>query len=128
MEEYGKRPPPNKGEEFIIANSGRQAVTDVEIGGKRIHLRSAGATVYDRALAMEIKDKYRNNPNLMVIEKPYRSLNDGHKHIFTVPELPWHRKRIRERNNGQTDATSQETSAENEFCHPIAPNQGESCG
>jgi hypothetical protein len=91
MEEYGKRPPPNKGEEFIIANSGHRAVTDVEVGGRKIHLRSSGATVYDRSLAMEIKDKYRHDPNLMVIEKPYRSLNDGHATHWTVPELPWKR-------------------------------------
>ena len=92
MTEYGKRPPPNKGEEFIIVNSGHQKVTDVEVGGTAIHLLSAGATVYDRALAMEVKDKYKWDPNVKVIEKPYLSLNDGHRSSFVVPELPWKRE------------------------------------
>ena len=93
MSEYGKRPPPNKGEEFIIVNSGHQKVTDVEVGGKAIHLLSAGATVYDRALAMEVKDKYKWDPNVKVIEKPYLSLSDGRRTHWTVPELPW--KKVR---------------------------------
>ena len=76
-----------------MVNSGREKVTDVTVGGRDIHLASAGATVYDRGLAMEVKDKYKYDPNVMVIEKPYLSLNDGHKTVFgCLPEMPWKRK------------------------------------
>lgn len=94
MTEYGKRPEPNKGEEYIIVNSGREKVTDVEVGGRDIHLASSGATVYDRTLAMEVKDKYKDNPNVKVIEKPYLSLSDGHRTVFgCLPEMPWKRRK-----------------------------------
>ena len=99
MEEYGKRPPPNKGEEYIVVNSGRQEVTDVEVGGRNIHLASAGATVYDKALALELRAKYKNDPSVSVIEKPYVSLNDGHRSVFSVPALPW-----KEKGNGKAES------------------------
>jgi hypothetical protein len=107
MEEYGKRPPPNKGEEYIVVNSGRREVTDVEVGGRRIHLASAGATLYDKSLALEVKAKYKNDPNVSVIEKPYVSLNDGHRHLFSVPELPWKRGQNGDTNNGPAEAASE---------------------
>jgi hypothetical protein len=99
MEEYGKRPPPNKGEEYIVVNSGRREVTDVEVGGRHIHLASAGATLYDKSLALEVKAKYKNDPNVSVIEKPYVSLNDGHRTHFTVPLLPW-----KDKGNGEEES------------------------
>jgi len=39
--------------------------------------------------AEEIKDKYKNDPNIMVIEKPHVRLGGIHKTHHTVPVLPW---------------------------------------
>jgi hypothetical protein len=93
MTEYGKRPTSTyQSQEYLVVNSGREKVTDVEAGGRDVHLASAGATIYDKSLAMEIKDKYRWNPNVMVIEKPWVRMSDGHKTHFTIPALPWRRE------------------------------------
>ena len=81
----------------------------MEVGGTDIHLESAGATLYDRTLAMEVKDKYKWDPNVKVIEKPYVSLNDGHRSTFVVPELPWKketRPRVEPPAADETDALS----------------------
>jgi len=61
----------------------------VNIEGKKVKLGPSGATTYDPVLAGELKDKYRGDPNVMVIEKPYVQLNPIHKTHFTVPPLPW---------------------------------------
>lgn len=96
MMEYGKRPSTTyQSEEYLVVNSGKRVVTDVEVGGRQVHLLSAGATVYDKNLAFEIKDKYRNDPNVMVIQKPWVRLNDGHVTHHVVPELPWHKQKRR---------------------------------
>ena len=90
MTEYGQRPSTTyQAEEFIVVNSGQKPVTQVEAGGMDIRLGSTGATVYDRSLAMEIKEKYKQDPNVMVIEKPWVRMSDGRKTHFTVPDLPW---------------------------------------
>jgi hypothetical protein len=93
MTEYGKRPSTTyQSHEYIVVNSGRKTVTDVSVGGRDIHLASAGATIYDKNLALEIKDKYRMDPNVYVIEKPwerYRERQGDRKTHWSVPELPW---------------------------------------
>jgi len=43
-------------------------------------------------LAGEIKDKYKLDPNVMVIQKPYVTLNNEHKTLHIVPALPWKEK------------------------------------
>ena len=91
MEEVDKRPSSTyQAEEFIIANSGTRRVTEVNVDGKRVKLGPSGATTYDSVLAGEIKDKYKLDPNVIVIPKPYIRLGDGHQTHHLVPHLPWH--------------------------------------
>jgi len=52
-------------------------------------LFSSGATTYDKVLAGEIKDKYKDDPNVMVINKPHVRLQGADKTHHTVPALPW---------------------------------------
>ena len=93
MNEVDKRPATtHQTEEFIIANSGRKRISEVEVGGKRVDLFSSGATTYDSVLAGEIKDKYRDDPNIMVINKPHVRQQGADKTHHTVPELPWKKK------------------------------------
>ena len=90
MNEVDKRPTSTyQTEEFIIANSGRKQISEVEVGGKKVNLFSSGATTYDSVLAGEIKDKYRDDPNVMVINKPHVRLQGADKTHHTVPALPW---------------------------------------
>ena len=90
MNEVDKRPASTyQTEEFIIANSGRRPISEVEVGGKRIDLFSSGATTYDPVLANEIKDKYKDDPNIMVINKPHVRPQGADKTHHTVPILPW---------------------------------------
>ena len=91
MLEVDKRPTSTyQKEEFIIANSGKRKVSEVNVGGKSVKLGPSGATTYDRVLAGELKDKYKNDPNVIVIQKPYIQLHHGHKTHHLVPALPWH--------------------------------------
>jgi len=80
-------------EEFIIANSGKRRISEVAVGGKSIKLGPSGATTYDKVLAGELKDKYKYDPNVIVIQKPYIQLNEGHKTHHLVPALPWHKEK-----------------------------------
>ena len=90
MNEVYKRPTSTyQTEEFIIANSGRKQVSEVEVGGKKVDLFSSGATTYDPVLAGEIKDKYKGDPNIIVINKPHVRLQGADKTHHTVPALPW---------------------------------------
>ena len=90
MNEVDKRPASShRAEEFIIANSGRRPIKEVEVGGKKIDLFSSGATTYDKTLAAEVKDKYKDDPNIVVINKPHVRPNGARKTHFTVPEGPW---------------------------------------
>ncbi len=73
----------------MIVNSGRKQISEVAVGGKRVDLFSSGATTYDAVLAGEIKDKYKDDPNIMVINKPHVRLQGADKTHHTVPELPW---------------------------------------
>ena len=108
MSEYGKRPSTTyQSEEFLVVNSGKRAVTDVEVGGHPVHLLQSGATVYDRSLALEIKDKYKLDPNVMVIRKPWVRLNDGHVTHHTIPELPW--KKVKRHGKEMDPEGDQET-------------------
>ena len=90
MNEVDKRPTSTyQTEEFIIANSGKRKVSEVEVGGKRVKLLSSGATTYDPVLAGELKDKYENDPNVMIINKPHVRMQGADKTHHTVPALPW---------------------------------------
>lgn len=66
-----------------------QRKRDVSIDEKNIELYSSGATTYDKTLGRELKDKYRDDPDVMVIEKEYVQAKSEHKSFFTVPKLPW---------------------------------------
>ena len=90
MLEVDKAPSTSSGEEFIIANSGRRKITEVNVGRKTVKLGPAGATTYDKILAGEIKDKYKNDPNVIVINKPHVTMDGIHQTHHTVPALPWH--------------------------------------
>ena len=88
MNEVDKRPASTyQTEEFIIANSGKRQIKEVEVGGKRIELFSSGATTYDPVLANEIKDKYRDDPNIMVINKSHVRPQGSSRTHHTVPDL-----------------------------------------
>ena len=90
MNEVDKRPTSTyQTEEFIIANSGKRDIREVEVGGKKIDLFSSGATTYDSVLAGELKDKYKNDPNVIVINKPHVRMQGEDKTHHTVPALPW---------------------------------------
>ena len=90
MNEVDKRPTSTyQTEEFIIANSGKRDIREVEVGGKKVDLFSSGATTYDSVLAGELKDKYKNDPNIMVINKSHVRLQGADKTHHTVPALPW---------------------------------------
>ncbi len=91
MLEVDKRPASSyRAEEFIIANSGKRKVTEVNVGGKTVKLGPSGATTYDKVLAGEIKDKYKNDPNVIVIHKSSVTMDGIHQTHHTVPALPWH--------------------------------------
>lgn len=90
MNVVDKRPASSRHEaEYMIVNSGKRKVSEVEVGGKNVELYRAGATSYDKVFAEELKDKYKNDPNIMVIEKPHVRLREVHKTHHTVPKLPW---------------------------------------
>ncbi|MCB2179450.1 hypothetical protein KQH61_05965 [bacterium] len=89
MAEVGIRPSRNKGREFIVRNSGRKEVSAVEVGDTVVDLGTSGATIYDETLANEIRDKYRLDPNVLVIEKPYVQLKDeGSPSVVFSVQLP----------------------------------------
>jgi len=50
----------------------------------------SGATTYDPVLANELMDKYKNDPDVKIIEKEYVQMESEHKSSFAVPKLPWH--------------------------------------
>ena len=86
MNEVDKRPTSTyQTEEFIIANAGKRDIREVEVGGKKVKLFESGATTYDSVLAGEIKDKYKNDPNIMVINKSHVRLQGADKTHHTVP-------------------------------------------
>jgi hypothetical protein len=90
MNEVDKRPTTTyQSEEFIIANTSKRDIREVEVGGKKIDLYSSGATTYDPVLAREIKDKYKDDPNIIVINKPHVRPDGYGKTHHTVPALPW---------------------------------------
>lgn len=74
----------------MILNKGHKKQS-VDVGGKSVELYSAGATTYDKALGRELKEKYKGNPDVMVIEKEYVQAKSEHKSFFTVPKMPWHK-------------------------------------
>jgi hypothetical protein len=90
MNEVDKRPSTTyQSEEYIIANTSKRDIRQVEVGGKKIDLYSSGATTYDPVLAGEIRDKYSNDPAIMVINKPHVREQGANKTHHTVPALPW---------------------------------------
>ena len=81
MNEVDKRPASTyQTEEFIIANSGRRQIKEVEVGGKRIELFSSGATTYDPVLAGELKDKYKNVELMLVEGVPHSKVKELYAH------------------------------------------------
>ena len=90
MNEVDKRPSTTyQSEEFIIANTSKRDINEVEVGGKKIDLYSSGATTYDPVLAGEVKDKYKDDPSIIVINKSHVRLQGASKTHHTVPALPW---------------------------------------
>lgn len=79
MNEVGIIPSRSKGREYIVQNAGAGAQLDkVSLDrGDDIILESSGATIYDESIANEVKDKYRNDPRIAVIEKNHIKLNDN---------------------------------------------------
>ncbi|KKN62892.1 hypothetical protein LCGC14_0507450 [marine sediment metagenome] len=77
----------------MIVDRGINQRKSVNVGGKEIRLFSSGATTYDKKLANEIKDKYKHDPDIGVINKSHVRLQGAHKTHFTVPALPWKKKR-----------------------------------
>jgi hypothetical protein len=62
----------------------------VDVGGRNVDLYSTGATTYDKVLGQELKEKYKDDSDVVVIEKEYVQIKSDHKSFFTVPALPWH--------------------------------------
>lgn len=98
MNEVGVQPSRSKGREFIVTNSGARKVDHVEVGGKRIDLHASGATIYDERLAREVKDKYKLDPNVHVMEKDHIQIKQDGSRRFTfsvgnIEDKPWRTKR-----------------------------------
>ncbi len=90
MNELDKRPANTRdAEEWVIVDRGVNQRRSVNVGGRNVELYSSGATTYDKTLGRELKDKYKDDPGIMVVEKPYVQIKSEHKSFFTVPELPW---------------------------------------
>lgn len=73
----------------MIVDRGVNQRKGVTVGEKEIKFFSAGATTYDKVLADEIKDKYKNDPDIGVIHKSHVRLQGAPKTHHTVPALPW---------------------------------------
>lgn len=89
MQEYGIEPSNSTGTEYIIKNSGHRIIDEVEVGGRKIALGSSGATLYNEPeLANEIEDMYKLDPNITVIRKDHRRLQEsGHGFVFSTKGL-----------------------------------------
>lgn len=88
--------------EFVKATT--RKVDELRVGGRRLKLdRNGVAYTYDAGLAREVEQKYGNwrraaHRNTVVVnevdyEDPTRER--GHVYTFTIPELPWKKKRKR---------------------------------
>jgi hypothetical protein len=77
MNEVGLIPSRSKGREYVVQNAGSGVQYDtVSLDkGDDIVLESSGATIYDEKIANEVRDKYKNDPNITVIEKNHIKLN-----------------------------------------------------
>ncbi len=90
MNEVDRRPATTRdAEEWVIVDRGVNQRKGVTVGGKEVRLFSAGATTYDKVLADEIKDKYKDDPDIGVINKSHVRLQGADKTHHTVPALPW---------------------------------------
>ena len=78
MNEVGIIPSRSKGREYIVQNAGRRQRDKVSLGkGDDIILESSGATIYDESIANEVKDKYKDDPSILVTEKNHIKLKDN---------------------------------------------------
>jgi len=80
MNEVGIIPSRSKGREYIVQNAGAGAQLEkVSLDkGDDIILGDSGATIYDESIADEVKEKYKNDPRITVIEKDHIKLrSDG---------------------------------------------------
>lgn len=77
MNEVGIIPSRSKGREYVVQNAGAGVQYDtISLDrGDDIVLEGSGATIYDEKIANEVKDKYKNDPNIHVIEKNHVKLN-----------------------------------------------------
>ena len=73
----------------MIVNRGTSPRESVNVGGKKVRLFSSGATTYDKKLANEIKDKYKDDWTVDVINKSHVRQQGADKTHHTVPALPW---------------------------------------
>ena len=86
--------------EFVKATT--RALKELEVGGHRVRLKRNGtAETFDAGLARDIEQKYgyhrraQHRGSVVVNEIDYEdpTREHGHTYTFTVPELPWKRKR-----------------------------------
>ncbi len=90
MNEVDQRPASTRdAEEWVIVDRGVNQRKGVTVGDKEIKLFSAGATTYDKVLADEIRDKYKNDIDIGVINKSHVRQQGADKTHHTVPRLPW---------------------------------------
>jgi hypothetical protein len=77
----------------IIRNTTRPGFDAIEVGGavKRFPANSGLITTEDHAAAREVKDRYGSD--VVVIEGAEDPPKPGERRLWTVPELPWKRKK-----------------------------------
>jgi hypothetical protein len=70
-------------------------IAGVEVDGKELAFgeRTNSFEVTDPGLAAEINDRYGPKATGDVVVAPHSVSDPGHRYTFTVPEMPWKRKK-----------------------------------